>query len=85
MKPQTRQNMRNLYYVVENQYQDVGDGIKELTGWKTITTYTVENNLVNEFFDVECSIVDTSTEVILEYLNDNGYTDEINFFKLTKL
>ena len=76
---------KKLFYVIEIQLQDVGDDIQEATGWKTITAYVIEGDDLKKFFDVECSRSDNSTEVIKDYLNDNGYGDENDSFELIQL
>ena len=72
-----------LYYVVEKLTQDVGDDIHELTGWKTITVYTIENNKLVKFFDIEGENSLNTEDEIQDYLDDNGYGDEdIKFVEL---
>lgn len=67
---------RKLYYVVEKLTTDVGDDIHELSGWKTITVHTIENNELKKWFDLEGENVLNSQDEIQDYLDDNGYEDE---------
>ena len=64
-----------IYYVVEKHTRNVGDDIQELNGLKTITAYTIEENDLELFFDVEGSNSESTKEMINEYLDDNGYGD----------
>ena len=73
---------RILYYVVEPQL-DCIDGFRESNGWKTVTVYTIEENVPKQFFEIECGYSDNSLEKIQEYLDDNGYGDET--FKMIPL
>ena len=66
---------KKIYYVVEKLTQDVGDDIHELTGWKNITVYSMENNEPVKFFNVEGENSLNTVDEIQDYLNDNGYGD----------
>lgn len=81
--------MRKLYYVVEKELQDV-DGFEEITGNKTVTTYScgVDGNglpYIEREFEVELDNEDNSIEGIKDYLIDNGMEDEINEFQFIQL
>lgn len=67
---------KKLYYVVEKLTTDVGDDIHELSGWKTITVYTVEDNEIKEWFELEGENALKTQDEIQDYLDDNGYSDE---------
>ena len=73
---------RRLYYVVEKELQGQ-DGFEETTGNKLVTVYEVENNEVKKFFELDILNEDNSEESIREYLDDNGYEDEV--FDLIRL
>jgi hypothetical protein len=46
--------MRKLYYIVEKELQQVDD-LEETTGFKTVTVYTIENNVPTKFFSLDIS------------------------------
>lgn len=71
-----------LYYVVEKQLKGIDD-FEETTGWKTITCYTVEDNVPKIFFDIETHNNRLSESEIQEWLDNNGYEDtEFKFIVL---
>ena len=70
-----KKRIMKIYYVVEKHTRNVGDDIQELNGLKTITAYTIEENDLELFFDVEGSNSESTEEMINEYLDDNGYGD----------
>ena len=66
--------MKEIYYVVEKELIDI-DGVEETTGNKTISVYTIEDNKLVKFFDLETTN-DVNTETSIDdYLIDNGYGD----------
>jgi hypothetical protein len=70
---------KKLYYTVEKQLQDVGDDIKEATGWKTISLYEITDNEPKKLTDIEADCTDKTTTVIQEWLDENGYSDDNEF------
>lgn len=66
---------KKVYYVIEKETEDF-NGIEECTGNRTVTTYTVENGEIKEWFNVETTNEDNSIEHIIDYLVDNGHTEE---------
>ena len=73
---------RILYYVDRPDIECVEDA-EQVSGWKTVTIYTIEENVPKQFFSVDCDLYDNPEEVIQEYLDDNGYGDET--FKMVQL
>jgi hypothetical protein len=60
--------MNKIYYTVEKELQDVGDGIEETTGNKTVYLYhIVDGELVN-LTDIELSNEDDTEEEIKLWL-----------------
>lgn len=45
--------MSNLYYVVENEVIDHGNGAYDLTGNKIVTVYETANDTPKAWFDIE--------------------------------
>ena len=74
--------MRKLYYTVEKETHQVGE-FEEITGFKTVTVYDIENNIPTKFFELEISNDENTKEAINDYLSDNGYGDET--FELIQL
>lgn len=66
---------KSIYYVVEKELEFVG-GFEETTGNKTVTTYNVEDGKIVKFFDLDVDNSDNSIEAIIDYLIDNGHTEE---------
>ena len=62
---------RKLYYLTEN-YLDSDI----LTGEKRITVYDIINNKPELFTEIECSYEDNSEDMIQDYLDDNGHSNE---------
>ena len=69
--------MKTLYFVVEKELRNVGDDILESTGWKIITVYEIEENKPKKFFSVEAYLSDVSIDSIQNYLDDNGFGDDV--------
>ena len=65
-----------LYYTVEKQLQDV-DGIEETTGLKTVNVYSIVDNKIVKFFDLELLNTENTEKAINGYLEDNGYGDDV--------
>ena len=76
--------MRKLYYVVERDLFDF-DGIQETTGVKNVRVYTIENGELQYWFNLELINSDNTLEEIKDYLDDNGYEDEIGNIKMIQL
>lgn len=72
---------KKLYYVVEKELTDNGDGTESTTGNKNITVYEIVNNEPKIFTTIDASIEDNSKDLIQEYLDDNGLGEEIFVFK----
>ena len=69
--------MKKLYFVVEKELQGVDDnGGQETTGNKTITMYSIDNNIPTRMGDVDCENETSSEDAINDWLSDNGYGDE---------
>mgnify|MGYP000574958638 CR=1 FL=1 len=64
-----------VYYTIEKETEDY-DGVEECTGYKSVTTYTVENGEVEKFFDVGLGNEENSEEAIIDWLNANGYSEK---------
>jgi len=67
--------MKKLYFIVQFQLDDV-DGFKESNGWKTITVYSIADNVPVHEFEVEIACSENSIEAIQGYLDDNGMGDD---------
>ena len=76
--------MKKLYYVVERELFDFDD-IQETTGVKNVRVYTIENGELQNWFNLELINSDITLEEIKDYLNDNGYEDEIGNIKMIQL
>ena len=76
--------MKKLYYVVEKDLFDFDD-IQETTGVKNVRVYTIENGELQNWFNLELINSDITLEEIKDYLNDNGYEDEIGNIKMIQL
>ena len=76
--------MRKLYYVVERDLFDFDD-IQETTGVKNVRVYTIENGELQNWFNLELINSDITLEEIKDYLDDNGYEDEIGNIKMIQL
>ncbi len=66
---------KKLYYVVEHEYQDAGE-TKEQNGLKSVTMYSIDNNIPTKMGILDLRNEDNSKESIQDWLNDNGYEDE---------
>lgn len=66
---------KKVFYVVEFELEDI-DGIKEATGHKTISMYTIEKDDLVCIGTIDCVVEDNTLDEIEEYLNDNGFEDE---------
>lgn len=77
--------MKTVYYVVQKELSSLGDNenTEETTDNKTVTVYTIENGEVEKWFDLNIENTDNSEEAILEYMDDNGFGDDL--IKLTEL
>jgi len=76
---------RKIYYVVEKELNNI-DGNEEATGFKTISLYGIvtdfaKTDLISVGVINDVSNADKSTDVIQDYLNDNGMGDEEFEFK----
>ena len=67
--------MKNIYYTIEKETTDFV-GIEECSGNRTVTTYTVENGDIKEWFSLDTVSTDNTKDEIDEYLIDNGYGDD---------
>lgn len=67
--------MRKIYFTVDYETENINE-VKELTGNKTVTVYSIENNEPKKFFDLDLTVSDNSIQSIKDYLNDNGYEDK---------
>ena len=76
--------MKKLYYVVEKDLFDIDD-FQETTGIKNVRVYTVENGELENWFNLELINSDNTLEEIKDYLDDNGYEDEINNIQMIQL
>lgn len=76
--------MKKLYYVVERDLFDF-DGIQETTDVKNVRVYTIENGELQNWFNLELINSDITLEEIKDYLDDNGYEDEINNIQMIQL
>ena len=76
--------MKKLYYVVERELFDFDD-IQETTGIKNVRVYTIENGELQNWFNLELINSDITLEEIKDYLDDNGYEDEIGNIKMIQL
>ena len=76
--------MKKLYYVVERELFDFDD-IQETTGVKNVRVYIIENGELQNWFNLELINSDITLEEIKDYLNDNGYEDEIGNIKMIQL
>ena len=67
--------MKVIYYVVKKELKVI-NGVEKTTGYKTISTYTLEENKLEMFFDLGLQNSSNSEEEIQNYLDDNGYGDD---------
>jgi hypothetical protein len=78
--------MKNLYYVVEKQLQqiDLEEGTEETTGWKTITVYDIDTQAMNiiEICQIEAKSEANSEEEIYVYLENNNDETEYSLVQL---
>jgi len=74
--------MREIYFVTERQVDDSCDDLS-LNGNKTIRVYTIVEGKPKSFFSIEVGNDDDCIEEIQNYLNDNGYGD--NLYKFIEL
>lgn len=78
--------MKNLYYVVEKQLQqiDLEEGIEETTGLKTITVYDIDTQSMHivEICQIEAKNETISEEEIYTYLENNDDDEEYNLIQL---
>ncbi len=67
--------MKNLklYFVVEKEISSDGES---LNGNKTVTVYEILDNVPKQLTTVEGEISDKSTDLIQNYLDDNGMGDD---------
>jgi hypothetical protein len=73
---------KKLYYVVEKELETIGD-VLEATGNTTLTLYEINDNIPIVFATIESTIDENHKSDINEYLEDNGYGDDI--FELIQL
>jgi len=64
---------KKLYYVVEKEISNDGE---TLNGIKNVFVYEMINNEPKRFFIVEGSLEDKTTDLMQNYLDDNGFADE---------
>ncbi len=64
---------KKLYFVVE---KEIASDNETLTGNKTITVYDIVNNKTELFASIDGVNEDKSTDLIENYLEDNGHGDE---------
>lgn len=64
---------KKLYYVIEKEISSDGES---LNGNKTITVYEIEKDKPQKLTTVEGSNEDKSTDLIQDYLDDNGMGDD---------
>jgi hypothetical protein len=67
---------KKLYYIIEKELQSVDD-FEETTGHKTVSVYEIINNEPKKFFSLDLTNDDNSEEAIQDYLDDNGFEDEV--------
>ena len=63
---------RKLYYTISFEFDDCDTK----NGNKAISVYSIENNELKNFCDIECQNEDNSETEIQSYLDDNGFGDE---------
>jgi hypothetical protein len=73
---------KKLYYVVEKELETIGD-VQEYNGYRYINVYEIIDNTPTLFTSIEGLFDSTSEELINDYLEDNGYGDDI--FELIQL
>ena len=66
---------KKLYYTVERELERINDTLKT-TGFKTITMYSIDNNVPEKIGDLYIENEGNSIDMMDEYLSDNGYGDE---------
>jgi hypothetical protein len=67
---------KKLYYTVEKETEFINE-VQECTGFKSITMYSIENNTPEVIAQItDARNEDDSQEMILDYLNDNGFGDD---------
>jgi len=66
--------MKKLYYTINKELKDIC-GVLEVTGNKTITTYSIVNNQPKIQFIIETQNEYNSENEINEYLDNNGMGD----------
>ena len=71
-----------LYFVVEKELEDI-DGVETANGFKEINVYDMVNNKPEVFARLELTNDENSRDAINNYLNDNGYVNEM--FELIEL
>ena len=71
---------KKLYFVIE---KEISTDDETLTGNKTVSVYEIKDNVPTRFFEVEGDNEDSSSQLIQNYLDDNGFGDDD--FELTQL
>ena len=69
--------MIKLFYTVEIELDFFDENDGSLTGNKTVNVYTIVNNDMVKLTDLDLTMECNSELAIQDWLNDNGYGDEI--------
>ena len=64
---------KKLYFVIEKEISSDGE---TLTGNKTVSVYEIKDNVPTRFCEVEGDNEDSSSQLIQDYLDDNGFGDD---------
>ena len=64
---------KKLYYVIEKEISSDGE---TLNGLKTLTAYEIINNAPKIFCVIDGSNEDSSSQLVQDYLDDNGFSDD---------
>lgn len=65
---------KQLYYVIEKTVSSDGE---TLDGLKVITLYEIEENVPKMFASIDSDNSVKTVDAITEWLDDNGYGDEV--------
>ena len=73
--------MNTLYFTVEKHLMDVGY-VQEITGWKTIRMYIIEDGIMKLQGEIEAKNETPSFTEIQTWLDNNGNEQEYVFDEL---
>lgn len=75
---------QDLYYVIEKQLIEVDMSVEETTGWKTITVYDIDTQLMNLIIlcEIEAENINNSEKEIQTWLDNEEDSTEYNFIQL---